>query len=198
MQLLICWMFERGFAPNFGWCCTIGALLIPRLHGFPRAAQEKKDRKEKLEADVELCTVKLDRAQKLIQGLGGEKTRWTAAAENLGKQFVKLAGDVLLGAGQIAYLGPFTATYRSDVLNQWVNTCKEDGIPCGRNFRLVNVLGDQVKIRAWNISGLPRDDFSSENGIAVDVGRRWPLCIDPQVWNLAGSALELAKMLNSS
>ena len=30
-------------------------------------------KKEKLEAEVELCSVKLERAEKLIGGLGGEK-----------------------------------------------------------------------------------------------------------------------------
>jgi hypothetical protein len=39
-----------------------------------------------------------------------------------------------------------------------------------------------AKHRQWNIWGLPKDDFSTENGIAVDSGRRWPLCIDPQVF----------------
>jgi hypothetical protein len=66
----------------------------------------------RLERDVEMCKVKLDRAQKLISGLGGEKTRWTAAAENLTLRYIKLTGDVLLAAAQIAYLGPFTAGYR--------------------------------------------------------------------------------------
>ena len=37
-----------------------------------------------------------------------------------------------------------------------------------------------LQVRQWNIWGLPKDDFSTENGIAVDQGRRWPLCIDPQ------------------
>ncbi len=59
-----------------------------------------------------MCSVKLDRAEKLISGLGGEKTRWTAAAKALGELYTQLAGDVLLAAAQIAYLGPFTATYR--------------------------------------------------------------------------------------
>ena len=41
--------------------------------------------KNKLEAQVDLCEKKLDRAQKLIGGLGGEKDRWTEAAANLQK-----------------------------------------------------------------------------------------------------------------
>jgi len=154
--------------------------VLDKLAALDADLAEKRDRKERLEAEVELCKVKLDRAQKLIAGLGGEKTRWTAAAVSLGEQYTRLTGDVLLAAAQIAYLGPFTAGYRADVLHTWVGACKAGGIPCNDAFKLVNVLGDQVKIRAWNIYGLPRDDFSSENGIAVDQGRRWPLCIDPQ------------------
>jgi dynein heavy chain len=31
--------------------------------------------KDRLESEVELCSLKLDRAEKLISGLGGEKDR---------------------------------------------------------------------------------------------------------------------------
>lgn len=41
-------------------------------------------------------------------------------------------------------------------------------------------LGDSVKIQAWNIAGLPKDDTSTENGIIIDKSRRWSLMIDPQ------------------
>lgn len=41
-------------------------------------------KKEDLENNIELCSQKLVRAEKLIGGLGGEKNRWTEAAEQLG------------------------------------------------------------------------------------------------------------------
>lgn len=41
-------------------------------------------------------------------------------------------------------------------------------------------LGEDVKIQAWNINGLPKDSTSIENGIIIDCSRRWPLMIDPQ------------------
>ena len=155
-------------------------VVLDKLAALDADLTQKKAKKEQLEADVELCKVKLDRAQKLIAGLGGEKTRWTQAAVDLGEQYKALTGDCLLGAGQIAYLGPFTATYRDEVLEQWTTKCKEEGIQCSPSFSLVKVLGDPVKIRAWNIQGLPKDDFSTENAISLTIGRRWPLCIDPQ------------------
>lgn len=41
-------------------------------------------------------------------------------------------------------------------------------------------MGDPYEIRQWNTDGLPRDYISTENGILVTRGRRWPLMIDPQ------------------
>lgn len=41
-------------------------------------------------------------------------------------------------------------------------------------------MGDPVVIRGWNISGLPTDQVSIENGILATKAQRWALCIDPQ------------------
>ena len=57
---------------------------------------------------------------------------------------------------------------------------KEKGIPCSEDFSLNATLGDPVKIRSWNIAGLPTDAFSVDNGIIISNARRWPLMIDPQ------------------
>ena len=53
-------------------------------------------------------------------------------------------------------------------------------VTCTHNFSLAGVLGDPIKIRAWNIDGLPTDAFSIDNGVIVANSRRWPLMIDPQ------------------
>lgn len=57
---------------------------------------------------------------------------------------------------------------------------QREKIPCSEVFSLSNTLGEPVKIRAWQIAGLPVDAFSVDNGIIVSNSRRWPLCIDPQ------------------
>ena len=44
--------------------------------------QANKQKKVDLENQVDLCTKKLDRAEQLIGGLGGEKDRWVASAGN--------------------------------------------------------------------------------------------------------------------
>ena len=47
-----------------------------------------------------------------------------------------------------------------------------------------NTLGDPVEIRHWQIFGLPKDNFSVDNGVIVANSNRWPLMIDPQVKKL--------------
>lgn len=139
-----------------------------------------KAKKEDLENQVEDCTQKLDRAQKLIGGLGGEKKRWSETAASLKFVYNNLTGDVLISSGMIAYLGAFTSAYRSELTTDWVANCLEKEIPSSGKFNINSVLGDPVAVRNWNICGLPSDQFSIENGIITSKARRWPLYIDPQ------------------
>lgn len=46
------------------------------------------NKKKDLEENIELCSQKLIRAEKLIGGLGGEKDRWTEAARQLGIRYI--------------------------------------------------------------------------------------------------------------
>ena len=65
-----------------------------------------------LERNIELCSKKLLRAEKLLSGLGGERTRWTQVAQELEETYTNIVGDVLLSGGVVAYLGPFTVDFR--------------------------------------------------------------------------------------
>jgi len=143
--------------------------------------EETTAKKEKLEAQSIDCANKLERAEKLINGLGGENARWTEASNKLGVKYNNITGDVLIGSGVVSYMGPFVATFRDSQIADWVIKCNEMKVPCSPKFALVDVLGDQVKIRQWNIDGLPKDSFSTDNGIITDSARRWPLMIDPQM-----------------
>ncbi|XP_066465573.1 dynein axonemal heavy chain 3 [Tiliqua scincoides] len=154
--------------------------VIDRLQALNDEFEEMNNRKKELENNIEICSQKLIRAEKLISGLGGEKDRWTEAARLLGIRYTDLTGDVLLSSGTVAYLGAFTVDYRLECQQKWLVLCKEKEIPCSNDFSLSHTLGDPVKIRAWQIAGLPIDSFSIDNGIIVSNSRRWALMIDPQ------------------
>lgn len=57
--------------------------------------------------------------------------------------------------------------------SQFSNIPQAKNIPCSDDFSLSKSLGDPIKIRAWNIAGLPTDNFSIDNGVIVDNSRRW-------------------------
>jgi len=86
----------------------------------------------------------------------------------------------LLGAGMVAYAGPFTAQYRQELEELWRQELKRLGIIHTSGVTMRRTLGDDVTIRLWNIAGLPSDGLSTENGIIIFKARRWALMIDPQ------------------
>ncbi|XP_070269812.1 dynein axonemal heavy chain 3 [Myotis yumanensis] len=155
-------------------------LVEDRLQALNDEFEEMNIKKMTLEENIDICSQKLIRAEKLISGLGGEKERWTEAARQLGIRYTNLTGDVLVSAGTVAYLGAFTVDYRAKCQNQWLAQCSKRVIPGSSDFSLSNTLGDPIKTRAWQIAGLPVDSFSIDNGIIVSNSRRWALMIDPQ------------------
>ena len=150
-----------------------------KVNKLSRELQDTINNKERLTKEYEECSQQLERAVKLIENLGGEKGRWGELAKELRVFYKTLTGDVLVSSGMIAYLGAFTSAFRNDIAKSWVAKCMSYNIPSSPTFSLTSVLGDQVKIRAWNIDGLPSDQFSVENAIIIFKARRWPLCIDP-------------------
>lgn len=168
---------------------TLGALAVKKqalqkveddLKALEDQLSAAKTEKMRLENQADLCDKKIVRANQLLDGLGGERDRWNQFAADLTVRYEKLTGDVLISSGVLAYLGPFTALYRQKQTKDWVDLLKENNIPCSENPTLTGTLGDPVKIRQWNIDGLPTDSFSVDNGIVVFNARRWPLMIDPQ------------------
>lgn len=57
---------------------------------------------------------------------------------------------------------------------------RDKEIPTSPDLEVREFLADPSVIREWNMQGLPSDDFSTENGIIITRGTRWPLVIDPQ------------------
>lgn len=91
-----------------------------------------------------------------------------------------LPGDSMISAGMISYVGAFTSYYRQTMEKQWREKLKSINLPHSEGVTMRGFLGEPVKIQAWNIAQLPKDDNSTENGIIIDKTRRWPLMIDPQ------------------
>ncbi|KAI4880923.1 hypothetical protein NFI96_025448, partial [Prochilodus magdalenae] len=137
-------------------------------------------KRDELDSKCQLCEGRLIRADKLIGGLADEKVRWSETVQHLEYLVGNVSGDVLLAAGYVAYLGPFTGEYRAAMVEEWLRGFKELQVPHTAEPNLINTLGDKVKIRSWQISGLPKDNLSVENGVISQYSQRWCLFIDPQ------------------
>uniref|UniRef100_A0A669QJL6 Dynein axonemal heavy chain 1 n=1 Tax=Phasianus colchicus TaxID=9054 RepID=A0A669QJL6_PHACC len=131
-------------------------------------------KKKELEMKCEQCQQRLGRAATLINSLADEKVRWQDTVENLDYKINNIAGDVLLAAGFVAYLGPFTVSMQ----------CSLGSVGCSALLpfepTLISTLGDPVEIRSWQIAGLPNDTLSVENGVITRFSQRWTHYIDPQ------------------
>jgi len=143
--------------------------------------EETQERLRYLQEEYEKCKLQLDRAEKLIENLGDEKERWKEISHGLEIDLVNVTGDVLISAGLMSYLGPFTAGFRSEIIHNWATLTLSKNIPGSEHYSFVHVLGNPIEIRAWEIFGLPTDNFSKENAIILKEARRWALCIDPQL-----------------
>ncbi|CAK0800304.1 unnamed protein product, partial [Prorocentrum cordatum] len=106
---------------------------VESLRSGLRDAKKKKD---DLAIQVDDCSRRLVRAEKLITGLGGEKTRWTAQSESLGRQYANVTGNVLLSSGIIAYLGTFMGKYRQETIHGWVKLMQTHQVPASSDFGL--------------------------------------------------------------
>ncbi|XP_018331814.1 dynein heavy chain 1, axonemal-like [Agrilus planipennis] len=141
---------------------------------------EKLEFKAEQERNINLCQDRMNRAVRLISGLAGERVRWIQTIANIESSVVNVTGDILISSGSIAYLAPFVDSYRRRLLGEWFQILIAQKVPHTPNCTPVAVLGEPVVIRQWQIDGLPRDYFSTENAILAANSRRWPLFIDPQ------------------
>uniref|UniRef100_A0A8C9NK88 Dynein axonemal heavy chain 8 n=1 Tax=Serinus canaria TaxID=9135 RepID=A0A8C9NK88_SERCA len=144
---------------------------------FDAAMKEKMD----LENDAETCKRKMQAASALIDGLSGEKVRWTQQSKEFKAQIKRLVGDILLCTGFLSYCGPFNQDFRNLLLTDlWETELRAHKIPFSDDLNLISMLVDQPTISEWNLQGLPGDHLSIQNGIIVTKASRYPLLVDPQ------------------
>ena len=144
---------------------------------FDAAMAEKK----RLQDDADMTKKRMDAANALINGLSGERTRWTQQLADFAQTISRLVGDVALGCSFISYCGPYNQEFRTTLLNTYFyDDCCQRGIPVTPNLDVIPFLTTEAEMGEWNLEGLPTDSLSIQNGILVTRSSRWPLLIDPQ------------------
>ena len=96
---------------------------------------EKVSLKEKLRQESEMTELKLIRAEQLVTGLSGERSRWEKSIKIYEESMKYLPGDCLLASAFLSYVGPFNSGYRSALVNDlWVTQMKTLELPFSPNF----------------------------------------------------------------
>ncbi|XP_046689316.1 LOW QUALITY PROTEIN: dynein axonemal heavy chain 5-like [Homalodisca vitripennis] len=136
--------------------------------------------KQRLTDAANSCIRKMTAATALINGLGGEKIRWTEQSKEFKKQLGRLVGDVVLATGFLSYCGPYNQEFRATLVNCWMNILKTRQIPFTHNLNITNMLVESSMVSEWTLQGLPNDELSVQNALIVTKSSSYPLLVDPQ------------------
>ncbi|VEL18354.1 unnamed protein product [Protopolystoma xenopodis] len=143
---------------------------------YDRAMAEK----QTLTDNAEACRRKMSNATALIQGLAGERIRWTEASRMFSDQINRLVGDVLLATAFLSYSGPFNQDFRNLLNRNWRKELVQNKIPFSDDLNIITMLVDNATMGEWNLQGLPNDELSIQNGLISTRATRYPLLVDPQ------------------
>jgi dynein heavy chain len=94
-----------------------------------------------LKERIQECELKLERAQKLTEGLSEEKIRWRNDITVLEKKMNLLPGDTIISAGMVAYSGPFTSTFRLKMEREWLDKLKAVELAHTEDINMRGFLG---------------------------------------------------------
>ncbi|XXQ31513.1 AAA+ ATPase domain-containing protein [Plasmodiophora brassicae] len=142
--------------------------------------ESSENEKNSLRKAAELLETKLSRADKLVSGLSSERSRWQDSIAELDGQLSFLVGDCAVAAAFLSYAGAFVGHYRQELVKTCLQAVRKLEVPASPDFNFARFLAVPTDVRDWNIQGLPTDEFSTENGLLVTRGNRWPLMVDPQ------------------
>jgi len=97
---------------------------------------------DKLQNEKEICERRLENAKDLLRLLGDEGERWEQTVIELQKEQVYFKGNVFLAAASLSYMGPFTGTYRDELVKDWQAECEKRKLEVSPTYSLVSTLGN--------------------------------------------------------
>jgi len=90
--------------------------------------------------DANRVKKKMSLASDLINGLAGERERWTDQSKGFKSQIIRLTGDVILLTGFLSYTGPFNSEFRDSLLTSWKMEIKKRRIPASVDLNIMSML----------------------------------------------------------
>merc|ERR1719172_73959 len=86
--------------------------------------------KKRIEDGAMMLQKKMTQASQLINGLAGERVRWTEDSQNFATEKNRLVGDCAVACAFVSYAGPFNQQFRAYLINdKFKKDCFERGVP---------------------------------------------------------------------
>ena len=82
----------------------------------------------------------------MIEGLSGERIRWTEQIAAFKSEIDRLVGDVLILIGFLSYCGPFNQEFRSLLQRQWFDFIHARKIPVSLVINITASLTDTATV----------------------------------------------------
>ncbi|EAN79214.1 dynein heavy chain, putative [Trypanosoma brucei brucei TREU927] len=139
---------------------------------------------ERIKDTLEKAQKELTKAKDLLEKLSGEKTRWSQDAQKIQSSNQLLPKRALVAAAFITYIARETEDVRQRYLKQWSSRLNLPDV-----VKLTGYMRTDGELLQWKSEGLPSDDLSQENAIAMLDSVQTPLVIDP-----SNQAIEWVKM----
>lgn len=89
---------------------------------------------------------KMDSATALIDGLSGERIRWTEQLAQFKAETDRLIGDVVLLVGFLSYSGPFNQEYRANMQKFLLEAVLKHKIPVTMSLNIIDSLTDAATV----------------------------------------------------
>lgn len=100
-----------------------------------------------IQEEKDIMERRLIAADKLIDGLSSENTRWKNDLADLEENMKKIVGNCLISSSFLAYTAPFSYEFRVDMLfNDWYKKLIENELPISIPFKIEIELSDDVTI----------------------------------------------------
>ncbi|RNF18023.1 cytoplasmic dynein 2 heavy chain 1 isoform X1 [Trypanosoma conorhini] len=129
---------------------------------------------ERLKDILAKAEKELSKACDLLEKLSGEKTRWAQDIEKIETNNRLLPKRALLSAAFMTYIAKETEDVRQRYFKKWSDRLNFPSVVTVTGF-----MRSESDLLQWKSEGLPRDDLSQENAIAMLDAVQTPLVIDP-------------------
>ena len=142
------------------------AVLKQKLNQFTREAAE---------VEISLAKTKetISSADQLVAGLEGEYQRWNKEVDSMGHDIESLPSYAIMAAGFLTYLSDLSEDMRKTLIDRWSTKL---GV---KKFDIKRFLSSEREMLQWRADGLPADELSLENAIAIMKCSKKPFIIDP-------------------